>query len=388
MRLKRILQVLVVMLVSTGLTLTACGPDETGNNNGLNVGEDNQNQNQENQNQNQENQNQENQNQNQENQNQVPGGTVELADPPPSCEDPDPPARCAVDNVDEYDEYGPASLVTTLALADSSCCFDFDKDGRNDNALPSIVGLIPNTGGLAGINETIQENIDNGSVTIILEHNGLTELADGAEYDVSFLLGEKDEDNDGVNIDVASFEQGVYPQALLPNAKLTQDGDDLKLEAGPGTVVIELNLFDLDLRLGIRNAMLEGYIEDDSLDGGVNIVDGKIGGVLIFEDLVKTLNDVVETCDCLGNPVDFYDLEAGECKDVSDIEAGACDAEGICGDLLDNVDTVCGGIGLIPVMAADLDTDGDGIADAISVGLEFSAEKTTILGIVDNLLGD
>lgn len=313
---------------------------------------------------------------------------VELADPPPSCADDNPPARCALDPADEGFEFSPASLITELALADASdnCCFDFTGDGNNDNSLPSILNLAQTSA--AEVNETLAESVEDGTITLVLEHQGLeefTELADGIEFDIGFLLAEHADDADGVYIDPLAFEEGGHPEAFLPNALITEVGEDLLVTAGPGTVVITLDLFDVELELAIRNAKIEAYAvaSADGLENGVILEDGILGGLILFTDIAEALNKFMVGCDCLDNPDPFLDASGptatcGMSEAQKEMVDGCTGDEDLCG----TIGGFCDVLGLAPALAADIDTTGDGTPDAFSAGLFFEAEATVILGLV------
>lgn len=387
MELKRIWKVLIVLLVSSGLSLTACGGDEKPSEDKLNVGEET-----------------EDDTGGEDPGGEEPGGEepggeepgggeddgpkiAELADPPPSCDSADPPPRCKVEEPDDFEDFGPASLFTELKIADEGCCFDLNPEtpGQDDNALAGVIEIASSLG---EVNQALQESINDGTVTIILEHDGLEEIAAGAEYNINFLLGEKvDDDGDETNVDVVSFEQGVYPHAMLPGAKITEENGELRLDAGPGTVIIELHLFDVDLRLSIRNAMIRAYPTGTNLDGGLNLEDGSIGGIILFDELVDAVNDVASNCDCLGNPTTLYDVtkpQGEECADYTE-QLPACAGEGFCKELAE----FCGSFSVAKMLAADVyTTPGSTLPDAFSVGLTFKAKGTQIVGTVDNLLAD
>lgn len=294
-----------------------------------------------------------------------------LADPPPSCDDADRPARCDEDPT-TFDDWSPASLITELKIADETCCFDFTDDGFINNDLPGIIGLFSTLG---EINETLAESVADGTITLVLEHAGLTEAVDGAEFDINFLLAEAVEG--GVLINPASFEEGVYPEAVLPNAKLTDDNGELIVTAGPGTVFITLELFELELELAIRNAKVEAVVVGTSEDGGVILEEGILGGVILFSDLTVAINRIASTCDCLNNPARIVETN-GQCilPPAEDEEEGYVCEDQIC-------DTLANFCSLVPtaLIFAEIDTTGDGQNDAFGAGLTFEAGATLILGV-------
>ena len=382
MNLKQALKLLLVLMLSSGLAFTvACGDPETGGTT-----------------------NQEN-NQNQNNQNQdIPDAgtpdadvddddddddeTVDLAPPTPTCDDDDPPAKCDIDPADA--DFGTASHVSRLAIADSDCCVDFTGDGDPDNVLPDIIGL---AGDLEDVNDGIQDSIDEGSLNLVLEHDGLLELSADADFSINFLIAEEVTE-DGATIDPASFDGGTHPHALVPDAGLTENGDDFIIEAGPGSMILSLDLgaltggeIELDLDLTISNATIIADLmgAQSTIEGGITIENGQIGGLLLIEDLIAALNTFGETCDCLGNPDAIAETSAmGVSCALDDPDTSTCtEDEELCATLADNCDMLSM-VGLV----ADIDVTGDGRPDAFSIGLEFDATPTVILGVGDGTSGD
>ena len=389
MQMKQLLKLALIALLSAGLTATvvACGDDESDDT-------DNQEPN------NQEPNNQEN---NQEPNNQTPNNGMPNHDDvvvAPTCEDPDPPERCAVDDAQAFEDFYPASYVTSLGIADENCCVDFDGDGEPNNGLEALIGLASQAAEIdrAELNETIQESIDDGSISIVLEHEGLDEFEAGAEFDINFLFAEE-VDGGMATIDPASFEQGTHPLAQIPGAEVF---DDNTVTAGPGTVLLSLDIgaltggeiaLELDLTISSAQVVADASLDGD-LEDGVTLSNGTIGGLLLLEDLADVVNDFMRDCDCLGNPGevilidDFGDLEA-QCD--FELAGGADDAEKAC---MDTDEELCGTIAefcdfvSFVSLAADVDTDNSGNDDAISVGLDFDAEGVSISGVGDGIAAE
>ncbi|RVU48163.1 hypothetical protein EA187_01620 [Lujinxingia sediminis] len=298
-----------------------------------------------------------------------PDGTIDLVPPPARCGEEGASERC--DEDPETFEFGAASKISALQIAGADCCFDLDGDGFEDNSL-SLAGSLAN-GSLA-------DGIADGSLSLILEHDGLTALEVGQEFNVNFLLG-AESTADGEIIDPASFDSGVAPQAVLPNATIVDDGGVSVVEAGPGTVVIVLELFGLELSLAVRNAVISADVvaEESSLETGVTLENGRLGGLVLFQELVDTINNVTATCECLGNPEKLINMEAeSACIEYTEAElAGCVDDESICGDIAENCSAVTS---LAPALVVH-DVDGDGEKDAISVGMTFEAEPAVIAGV-------
>lgn len=313
---------------------------------------------------------------------------VAPADPTPTCKDDDAPDRCEVGDYDSFD-FGPATYIDELSIADEDCCVDFTGEDGPDNTLPTLVDTVGED--LGDINDDLAEGIEDGEIAIVLEHDGLEEFEDGAEYDINFLFAEEKPD-DTATIDPASFDAGAHPHALLPDAEISDEGDDIyHLSAGPGSVVLSLDLGslideidDVALDLTISNAQLEAEIDASAGDisDGVVIQNGEIGGLLEFDDLLDAINEFAGDCDCLGNPDPLAQMDEDGLIDCDDDALDAaddqCDEDDICGELAN----YCPAFGAATI-AADIDTTGDDTDNAFSTGLNFSGSATVIDGVAD-----
>lgn len=323
---------------------------------------------------------------------------VEPAPATASCEDSDAPARCTEDYT-TFDDWGPASYVDQLAIAgEDECCVDFTGDGNPDNELAGIADTLDD---IDDINDQIQEGIDDGEISIVLEHDGLEDVQDGEEYDINFLFAD-DVDDGEATIDPASFEDGTHPHALIPDAEVTDDNGSYVLDAGPGTVVLQLDAgaltdgaVDAELELDINNATIQADFEDTDISEGVGLENGEIGGVLRFEDVFEAINEVAEECGCLGNPETLVEFDDGDAicnlseDERDDLQEGYDDFEEACDDQGDeefcaDLGQFCPGISVITAMGlADVDTSGDGDADAFTAGITFEASAVEIVGVAD-----
>lgn len=291
-----------------------------------------------------------------------------------ACESANPPARCTADPATF--EFGVASVISKLAIAagDENCCFDFDGDGEPDNGLGAALAIsIDNKPAILSVNETLAENIADGTLTVVLEHAGLTDLT-GGDFTINFFLGQYDTE-EKLKINPASIDAGTQPLAFLPGAKLTATGG---VTAGPGNVILNLELFGTSLELSIREAKVTASVDaaNSSLEEGVSLTTGKLGGLIIINEVFDAVNKVADTCSCLGlaagTKLIDYSSSVPACADVSE---NTCDAESTCAVLAQN----CGML-TAAGMLADQDYAG-GEGNAISLGATFEAKAAVIDGI-------
>lgn len=292
---------------------------------------------------------------------------------PPKCGDEDEPARCQ-QSADGF-EWETASIINTFALVgDDSCCFDYTGDGEPDNALGELLGS------LGDVNTSIQEGIDSGSIALVLEHSGLSSLESG-DFVINFWLGEWDgidalaeTGGNTVLIDPVSIDQGAQPQAYVPGATLA----DGTVTAGPGTIAITIDLLGTPLSVRISGAQIEADAGANSdLETGVQLDNGVIGGYVTGSDLSAALNAYISgSCECLGleGPLLTWDQATGTGTCAS-VVGNSCGEGDTCG----TIGSLCSSLFLIA--APDVDTDGDGVADALSIGAEFTAVGAQITGV-------
>ncbi|MFP4597843.1 MAG: hypothetical protein ACLFVJ_06310 [Persicimonas sp.] len=298
----------------------------------------------------------------------------------------DRPERC--DQSFDEAEWGPVSLVNEFSVAgrevggefDPECCFDYTGDSEIDNALGEA---LDNFGVMADVNTSIEESIADGSLLLMFEHAGLTDLDAGETYELNFWLGEYN-DADELLIDPASIDDGSYPQAVVENAVI-QDGS---LSAGPGSVALSIDLLDTPLSLLISQAQIEAEVDMDnsSIEDGVALTDGKLGGVIQVTDIYDGINSFAGSCDCLGidEPLIDYSIDgegnlSAECNENADADACAEAGEDSC----ETIGGQCTLLSSILPSFADVDLDDDGVEDSISIGAEFSTEAAAISGVAD-----
>ena len=309
--------------------------------------------------------------------------TPEPTEAPPTCADATPPERCAVDPANQV--WAPASIVDSLAIEGTDCCFDFDGDGEPNNTLGGIISLIPN----GNVNEGIQGSIDDGDIAILLEHQGLEDLTADEDFTINFWLGVHPTipptfDPTGIHelaIDPASIDEGAQPQAYVPEATLAASA----LTAGPGTVKLSINLVGAPIDLTLTGARVEAEVDEEASDlaaGAVALIgphEGRatLGGMVHLHDLFAGLNTYVAgSCQCLGIEGDLISYDdtqiPGTCavaSDTSSCDSGCSQIYSFCGTIADG--------GLL----ADIDTDGDGEKDSATIGASFTALGADITGV-------
>lgn len=309
------------------------------------------------------------------------------------------------------DQYsGPFSYVWRIQLpqsgTDAECCFDFTGDGVTDNGLGTLTGALGAISPDTDIQATLDSAVADGSIALLLEYAGLDETTKTGATQLWFYLATNDVDGDGSGDQAwdPALKAGEGIFQVQPTS-LAADGSPLikfesasidsnVLGAGPGDFPLSIPIPGLlTLDVTIKQATLEADVRaeasgifttdadiDSDGDGTPEVWGGgKLGGVIPVDQVIGILNDLANDCACAGIAPDAQVIIAGEGTDQYDVacdpnitinDSACTDADGlICG----NLSTVCGFAPALPTLGLiDVDTNGNTIPDAISVGLRLS----------------
>ncbi|MCB9507091.1 MAG: hypothetical protein H6698_03260 [Myxococcales bacterium] len=290
---------------------------------------------------------------------------------------------------------------------EAACCFDFNGDGNIDNGLGLLVGALGALGGDIDVDALIGEALADDSIALLFQWTKLD--ADPSEHDFSVYLATNDVDGDGTpdqSFGDRADGMGVFQvQAASVDAygsivqfNQTTFVDDV-LTAGPGVFRLSIPIatedFSLDLDLSIQQATVQGQLADS--DNGPVSVDPtfddveyggiKLGGVVPLDQIFEIIEDLARDCECAGftaDPIITYG-DNGTTYAVACAQTPTGDCEGQ-GTICENLGTVCSFLPSLPSLGLnDIDTDGNGVGDALSVGVRLSltgaaVDTTTPLG--------
>lgn len=238
---------------------------------------------------------------------------------------------------------GNVQKLTSLAIADTNNGCDVDGDGDKENAFGGLKGLIPA--------DSLQGSIKDGSLVILLEAPAWN--TNGGTFIIGALGGELAGGNcnplgAGCSCLVTAesyddeFAGSTCPPLTLFDA--TVIGGQLKAKATT-PVVIPLPLMGTTLALNLHKATIEGNVTGPG--SWIQTTNGVLCGAIKQTELMDAIDAVPES--------QFKDL-------------------GISKDMAKSV--------LQGVLKPDIDVDGDGSLESVSMALQTSTHKAAIVGVV------
>lgn len=302
---------------------------------------------------------------------------------------------------------GPFSYINNLQIpprdSDAACCFDFSGDGVVDNGLAMLVGALGVLGEDLDIDATLQEALEGDDIALIFEWG---QGADEAGFHA--YLATNDVDDDGTPDDdfatrVAgdgTFQldpAGVDEFGSIVQFNMASEVDGV-VTAGPSqfrlNIPIDTEDFSLDLDLTIEQATVTGELTDVT-NGRASVnpeydVDGEmvefgglqLGGVVPLDQIGELLNTLASDCACAGfddtMPVITYGDDGVQYNlACAQTPAGECtEADGV---VCENLSLVCSFLPSLPSLGLnDIDTNNNGVGDALSVGIRLSATGAII----------
>lgn len=260
----------------------------------------------------------------------------------------------------------------TLPDENDTCCADLSDDGEIDNALGE---LLPMVGSLAGddfdLDELIGGVFEDGSLTLLFEYKNVPKKK--GEGDLAIFMGE----SDSSAADRMSGK-GVFTKtgAAVTTSKFGVDGSTYSVNADSlalkidlssfGESVTELGLSTIELPLSPAKLLLDvkgenGGIATSSATAKLGKPINYLTGGVSIHVVTGVLNQVLSTCDGAGDNYLSYNEEEGTLEMNGEITGGG----GICDDVGGILDVAGDLLGEF----LDLDTNGNGFGDAISLGV-------------------
>jgi hypothetical protein len=297
---------------------------------------------------------------------------------------------------------GTLSFVRDLQIplngTDAECCFDLNGDGVIDNGLSMLVGALGVLGGEVDIEGSISDALENDELTLVFEW-GRGSWGNGfwAYVSTNDLDGDGEPDQDWATREAGNGIFRIQPEAIDAYGSIVQfntvtdSGSAFSTEAS--TFLLHLPLAGSTTELKISQAAVRGRYTTESTgrhsvdeefrvdDESIAYGGWELGGVIPLDDIGALLNDIASTCTCAGidpgRPVVSYG-DDGTQYNLACVQTvtGTCGAED--GVICENIATVCSFLPSLPNLGLnDIDTNGNGVGDALSVGFRISAVGAT-----------
>lgn len=253
------------------------------------------------------------------------------------------PPKCKTATCKYPDTFGKdVQKVSKLNIPAGTVGCDLDADGKPNNALSTSLATF-----LVQANEQLTKSIADGTITLMVETNGFK--TDGSEFPGNMLIGDLDATNDKCDImsDAANCKYTVAPSSYdptaasgtcpaliaFPNMKV-KDG---ALSAGgtKQTFSLALPIQGFTLNLKVNQATLQGKVAGTT--SWETTKQGLICGVIAVEDIKNAVQNIESL------------------KDFAPLVTG--------------------------LLKADIDVDGDGKKESVSVAIDFETVKGQITGL-------
>jgi len=293
----------------------------------------------------------------------------------------------------------PLSYVRRVEIPtdDEPCCIDYDGDGDLDNGFAGLVGLFAVLAADVDIAATLEEAIADDSWVSVLEWTAWSE----GVPNIGWHAATNDLDGDGApdqSFDDRARGRGVFrllhetidsfgARSAFNNGRF--DGPDLVV-AGPADLVFpglpisllgdEFDLVSLAGQMRLQRSYLIGEVRETPL--GIQSLDtgGRAGvafaALIPLDDLFREMDRALRQCPCPGIDGRFPMLAYGDNGTeyvVSCEQTPTGDCSGA-STTCENLGLLCSLVGqLVPVFGlGDIDADGNGVVDSMSIGLRLS----------------
>ncbi|HKE19551.1 MAG TPA: hypothetical protein VKB80_31960 [Kofleriaceae bacterium] len=273
-------------------------------------------------------------------------------------------------------------VVPANANEAQDVALDIDGNGTKDNKLGGLLGSLSSFVG--DIQSLVEEQVAKGGI-ILLANVKATDLTAASGVGLYVYLGANpnpapcatpDDTECGLHLQGdGSFDIDPSSPTDAVVVGATAGG---KFTGGPGSVTIQLSLSELadPLSLTLSNAKSEVSVSADGLSDGI------LGGALTIDSINNDLLPAVATviagiladdgCDATATPCCEPGSTGEQILQVLD-EGGVADGDCvITAEELANNSFVSATLG-----SPDVDLDGDGTDDAVSLGIGFSAVTGT-----------
>jgi hypothetical protein len=293
--------------------------------------------------------------------------------------------NCSLDEGDEYD-YIVSELVLPSGSGGEDIGVDIDGDGTIDNKLGAIMGLIPESE--TSPNDAVAESITNGSI-IMLGRLVVSDWSLDQAMAVQIFQGNTDPTADATEDNLTGSGNVLIDDNADRDLYLCGELVDGFVLAGPDEVVVSLSFSDMNLDITLNRAQI---IADEVAMTQSDWTDVMIGGGIskqtLDNDLIPALVDWLNEATVADPDGGIGEFVTGSldsnCSNAVEGCESVVNGEGECAPWDGNSETVltetemkCSSL-FATALKPDVDIDGDGVNDLLSLGVKVSAISVTI----------
>jgi hypothetical protein len=299
---------------------------------------------------------------------------------------------------EQLGDWGPATFLSDFNIADNGdCCRDFpngDDNSNPDSAMGALVNTLEFALQVNDFNEDIiAPQIESGDIVYLFEYAYWSDAVTDPAVEFNLVFGEDTDSDFAPNfagngdfyVDPASLDNGepksTFQTAAVTNAKFKVTGGTAPLVLPVGTDLVETLVEDIQIEADVESGTA-------NLDAGgrVALTNGKLSGYITLNSMFASLNTVADNCGCIAAPDLYVDSGNGNwtCQATSADKAACADTTTMCETLSTPASEGainCEVIGGLVTDQADIDTDGDTTADALSLGATFTGVGASLKGV-------
>jgi hypothetical protein len=281
------------------------------------------------------------------------------------------------------------------------CCFDYTGDGTPDDGWGNLLALTASMG-TADPQGAMDLAVQEGRLVKLVDWRALPAgLADGevqlsvfdGRWEAGLTYPDMQPGTGSAYLELASFgSHGALDQfntATLAGGVVTGTGSSIRMDIDSGNgLQMDLDLQDprVELPLAGSPGPCAGVCTvDETRPGSVPelVGGGRVGGLILVEQYMSELDAAFRTCGCAGidpgQPVFTWAPDPGLGRyDISCTDNTG--TPGSCSNFCTSLTQLCMYFGLLAV-TADVDTLGDGVKDAWSVGLRVGLSGVEVAGL-------
>ncbi len=297
-------------------------------------------------------------------------------------------AECSLTEGGNYDYIINKMVIPTNRTESKNIGVDLDGDQVIDNKLGEIIGTLMGNSSDTDLNASIQEGIDKGSFILL---GRLVVSAWPSDDSVAAQIFPGDtESGDATEDNLTGSGCALISSGADQSLKLCGSIASNYLVAGPNDLQIAITFADINVTVTLKRAQAksEGQVTETAWNDVQ--VGGGIAKEAIDNDLLPALVDwlnsaiVEDPTGSLASAV--LDMLDGQCSTSVEGCESVVNGEGECdtwdpqdpqGDPISLTEARCNST-LATVLKPDVDSDGDGTPDLLSLGIKISATGVTI----------